>query len=62
MKNILITIIDNYLKIFPEEKDRQKELITFLENNKDEEIINWNNFNGHIVASGFIYAKQEKNF
>lgn len=62
MKNILITIIDNYLKIFPEEKDRQKELITFLENNKDEEIINWNNFNGHIVASGFIYAKQERKF
>ena len=62
MKNLLITIIDKYLKIFPEEKDRQNELIDFLSNNKDEEIIDWNNFNGHIVASGFIYAKQERKF
>ena len=62
MKNVLITIIDNYLKIFPEEKGRQEKLINFLENYKDEDIIDWNNFNGHIVASGFIYAKQERKF
>jgi len=62
MKNLLIKIINNYLKIFPEEKDRQNELITFLLNNKEQEIIDWNNFNGHIVASGFIYAKQERKF
>lgn len=62
MKKVLITIINNYLKIFPEEKNRQEELINFLENYNDEEIIDWNNFNGHIVASGFIYAKQERKF
>ena len=62
MKNVLITIIDNYLKIFPEEKDRQNKLMTFLSENNNEEIIDWNNFNGHIVASGFIYAKQERKF
>lgn len=60
MKNLLITIIDKYLKIFPEEKDRQNKLMTFLSENNNEEIIDWNNFNGHIVASGFIYARQER--
>ena len=62
MKDLLITIINNYLKIFPEEKDRQNELMNFLLENKDKEIIDWNNFNGHIVASGFIYAKKERKF
>ena len=44
MKKIIIEIIDNYLKKFPKEKNRQVKLINFLKNNNDDEIINWNNF------------------
>ena len=62
MKNVLIAITNNYLKIFPEENARQENLMKFLKKYNDEEIIDWNNFNGHIVASGFIYAKQERKF
>ena len=28
----------------------------------DLEITDWNNFDGHVVASGFIYAKEENKF
>ena len=58
--NDLTKLINQYLKIFPQEAERQKMLIEFLQKNSD--IINWNNFNGHIVAGGFIYAKKEGKF
>ncbi len=48
--------------LFPEEKERQSRLLVYLENSNDKEIINWNNFDGHIVAGGFIYAKEEHKF
>ena len=50
------------IDVFPEEKDRQFILMKYLKNHKDEEIIDWNNFDGHVVASGFIYAKEENKF
>jgi len=56
----LIQLIDEYLKIFPEEKNRQRKVIQYLKENSD--ITDWNNFNGHIVVGGFIYAKKEKKF
>lgn len=55
-------ILLKYLEIFPEEKDRQKKFIDYLKSFSEEQIIDWNNFDGHIVASGFIYAKAEKKF
>lgn len=61
-KNIFIDIIHQYLKVFPEEKERQTKLIKYLQHNSEKQIIDWNNFNGHIVASGFIYAKEENKF
>lgn len=61
-KDILINIVNQYLKIFLEESQRQTKLIEYLELNNDNQIIDWNNFDGHIVAGGFIYAKEENKF
>lgn len=56
----VLDLVENYLKLFPEEEDRQKEIIRFIKENTD--IINWNNFDGHLVAGGFIYARKERKF
>lgn len=62
MKNNLLKILDDYLLLFPEEKERQARLLVYLEKSNDKDILDWNNFNGHIVAGGFIYAKEEHKF
>lgn len=62
MKSSILNIIDKYLQIFPEENKRQTKLIEFLNCQDDNSIIDWNNFAGHIVASGFIYAKDDNKF
>lgn len=62
MKNIIKEILSNYLKIFPKEQVRQSILTNYLETHNDNEMIDWNNFDGHIVAGGFIYAIEEKRF
>ena len=62
MKNILLTILNKYLEIFPEEKDRQTTLFNYLNSHEDNEITDWNNFDGHIVAGGFIYSKEDNKF
>lgn len=62
MKESLINLLNSYLILFPEESERQKLLIEYLESHKDDELIDWNNFDGHIVAGGFIYAKEENKF
>lgn len=60
MKNILLKILHNYLLLFSEEQERQLKIINYLQSHSDEEITNWNNFDGHVVAGGFIYAKKRK--
>ena len=62
MKEIILNILKNYLSIFPEEKEKQAILENFLQESNNEQIIDWNNFKGHIVASGLIYAKTEQKF
>ena len=62
MKQILINILNEYLKIFPEEKERQLTFSNYLEKSSDKQIADWNNFEGHIVASGFIYLKRDNKF
>ena len=62
MKNELLNLLNNYLQIFPKEKERQLNLLDFLNKTEDRDIIDWNNFEGHIVAGGFIYAKKENKF
>lgn len=62
MKEKVEFIIEKYLKIYPDEKERQAKFIEYLKTHNENEIIDWNNFDGHITAGGFIYAKQEKKF
>lgn len=56
MKELLLNILNEYLRIFPNETERQQKLINFLNDHNDEQITDWNNFDGHVVAGGFIYA------
>ena len=62
MKELLLKLMNDYLEKFPNEKDRQSEFIEFLNSHNDEEITDWNNFDGHVVAGGFIYSKFDKKF
>lgn len=62
MKNLLLNIIYDYLKFFPNEKEKQTRFIEFLKNHDDIQTIDWNNFDGHVVAGGFVYAKKEQKF
>ncbi len=62
MKNLLFPLLQEYLLLFPQEKERQEKFSHYLNNHIDEEIVNWNNFDGHVVAGGFIYARKEKKF
>ena len=62
MKDMLLSIINKYLQLFPDEFKRQEQMINFLKSHNDEEIADWNNFDGHIVATGFIYALKEGKF
>ena len=62
MKEELLKIIKEYLKIYPNEKERQDHLIEYLNNHGDDELNDCNNFDGHITAGGFIYDKKEKQF
>ena len=62
MKKELLGILEKYKQKIPNEKDRQDKLISFLNKQDEDKITDWNNFEGHIVASGFIYAKNEKKF
>lgn len=62
MKNSLLNILKEYLLLFPSEKKRQSTILNYLQKHTDGEIIDWNNFDGHIVAGGFVYAKCENEF
>lgn len=62
MKKVIEKIVKNYLMNFPEEEKRLSNFLEYLDCHEDIEITDWNNFEGHVVASGFIYAKQENRF
>lgn len=61
MKKMILDILSKYLEIY-DEKERQKRLLEYLSNHNDSEIVDWNNFDGHIVAGAFIYAKEDGMF
>lgn len=54
-------LLDKYLNIFNEEEKLQL-LNNFLKNYKGYDVVDWNNFYGHIVASAFVYSKKENLF
>lgn len=62
MKEIMLNIIEKYLDIYPYEKNRLSILKEYIDKYNDKKIIDWNNFDGHIVASGFIYDKKTNKF
>ena len=62
MKEILLTCLKKYLDIFPNEQKRQQKLIDYLNTHSDDEICDWNNFDGHVVAGGFIYDINTQKF
>ncbi len=62
MKDLILLELDSYLQYFKDEKRRQEVLSNYLKGHNDKEIRDWNNFDGHVVASGFLYAKKEKRF
>lgn len=61
-KEIITNAVNDYLKVFPEEQSRQQTFINYLNNHNSDEITDWNNFNGHICASGFVYSIKEQKF
>ena len=58
----LLNILNEYLVLFPEEQARQNRLIDYLKSHTKVEATDWNNFDGHIVAGGFIYSKEDNKF
>ena len=60
MKELFIDILDRYLFLYKDEENKLEIFKKFLEDSEDLEISDWNNFNGHVVASAFIYAKKEE--
>ena len=44
-----LKILEKYLQLFPKEHERQKILLEYLNQSEDKNIINSNNFEGHIV-------------
>ena len=58
----LLNILNEYLVLFPEEQARQNILIDYLKSHTKVEATDWNNFDGHIVAGGFIYSKEDNKF
>ncbi|MCI8547937.1 MAG: NUDIX domain-containing protein [Bacilli bacterium] len=62
MKEEYLKTIKEYLSYYKEEKTRQEEVEKFIRNTEESQIIDWNNFDGHIVASAFIYNEKNKKF
>ena len=62
MNKSLLNIVNNYLLEFPNEQLRQKKLLEYLSSHTKEQSTDWNNFDGHIVASGFVYSIEDKKF
>ena len=62
MKTNIEEAIEQYLDIFPQEKDKLESLVNLIKINENNynNLFNRKNFIGHITASGFIYAKNDK--
>ena len=61
-KKIITNAVNKYLDFYKEEQDKLHLFLEYLEKFSGEEIADWNNFDGHIAAGGFIYSIEEKKF
>lgn len=61
MKSDINGIVKEYLTYYPEEKEKLSKLTNLLNNNKDNynNLFNRKNYEGHITASGYIFAKND---
>lgn len=62
MKEKIQLIIDEYLKLFPNEQDRLAILKNYLKESTNEDLTDWNNKNGHLTAGAFVYCKSDDKF
>lgn len=62
MKENIAVIINNYLKVFPNEKERLALVSDFLLSSDENDLIDWNNYKGHLTASAIVYSKNEDSF
>ena len=62
MRELLLKLMSEYLVLFSNEQKRQEKFIEYLKNHDDNQITDWNNFDGHVVVGGFVYAKEEQKF
>lgn len=54
----LKTIVDDYLRTFPDERKRLGQLLELLSrSNEDSSVIDRKNFTGHVTASGIVLAR-----
>lgn len=61
-KKIIVNTVNKYLDFYKDEQDRLLMFKEFLDKCNDEKLIDWNNFDGHLVAGGFIYSKSDNKF
>lgn len=62
MKEKILKIVQEYLFYYKEEIKRQEPLLEFIKKTDDNNLTDWNNFEGHLVASAFIYSLKTKKF
>ena len=62
MRDLLLKLMSEYLVLFPNEQQRQEKFIEYLKKHDDRQVTDWNNFDGHVVVGGFVYAKEEQKF
>ncbi len=61
-KKIIKNIASEYLKEFPNEKEKVEKLSKFLKANNKHAMVDWNNPKGHLTAGGFLYCTTTKKF
>ena len=61
-KSVINDILNEYKVVYPGEKSRIKNLVTYLKYNSDEQMCDWDNMNGHLTSSAFIYSKKTSKF